>query len=77
MRNDTPGAGASCKLSCRREFIRGRGQSLCDSGCPDVRAGKIGNDISSKERRRHTPDQIIRKLTEGNKLLASGQEPHG
>jgi hypothetical protein len=50
---------------------------LCDSGCPDVRAGKIGNDISSKERRRHTPDQIIRKLTEGNKLLASGQEPHG
>ncbi|OBG70986.1 transposase [Mycobacterium sp. E1214] len=26
------------------------------------------------ERRRHTPDQIIRKLAEGNKLLASGQE---
>lgn len=25
-------------------------------------------------RRRHTPDQIIRKLTEGNKLLAAGQE---
>ena len=26
------------------------------------------------KRRRHTPDQIIRKLAEGNKLLASGQE---
>ena len=25
-------------------------------------------------RRRHTPDQIIRKLAEGNKLLASGAE---
>ena len=26
------------------------------------------------KRRRHTPDQIILKLVEGNKLLASGQE---
>jgi transposase-like protein len=26
------------------------------------------------KRRRHTPDQIIRKLTEGNKLLAGGAE---
>ena len=25
-------------------------------------------------RRRHTPDQIIRKLAEGNKLLGSGTE---
>ena len=25
-------------------------------------------------RRRHTPDQIIRKLAEGNKLLAGGTE---
>jgi transposase-like protein len=25
-------------------------------------------------RRRHTPDQIIRKLAEGNKLLADGME---
>jgi len=25
-------------------------------------------------RRRHTPDQIIRKLAEGNKLLAGGKE---
>ena len=28
--------------------------------------------MSSNKRRRHTPDQIIRKLAEGNKLLASG-----
>ena len=26
------------------------------------------------KRRRHTPDQIIRKLAEGNKLLAGGAE---
>ena len=30
--------------------------------------------MASNKRRRHTPDQIIRKLAEGNKLLASGQE---
>ena len=30
--------------------------------------------MTSKKRRRHTPDKIIRKLAEGNKLLASGQE---
>ena len=28
----------------------------------------------TKKRRRHTPEQIIRKLAEGNKLLAGGQE---
>lgn len=28
----------------------------------------------TKNRRRHTPDQIIRKLAEGNKLLAAGKE---
>ena len=28
----------------------------------------------SKKRRRHTPEQIIRKLAEGNKLLAAGQD---
>ena len=37
--------------------------------------------MTSKKRRRHTPDQIIRKLAEGNKLLASavgdGGGPHG
>ena len=30
--------------------------------------------MASNKRRRHTPDQIIRKLAEGNKLPASGQE---
>ena len=30
--------------------------------------------MTSKKRRRHTPGQIIRKLAEGNKQLASGQE---
>ena len=30
--------------------------------------------MTSKKRRRHTPDQIIRKLAEGNKLLGSGKE---
>lgn len=29
--------------------------------------------MTSHKRRRHTPDQIIRKLAEGNKLLATGQ----
>jgi putative transposase len=28
----------------------------------------------TKKRRRHTPDRIIRKLAEGNRLLATGQE---
>ena len=30
--------------------------------------------MSSRKRRRHTPEQIIRKLAEGNKLLAAGQD---
>ena len=30
--------------------------------------------MASNRRRRHTPAQIIRKLAEGNKLLASGEE---
>ena len=30
--------------------------------------------MTQNKRRRHTPDQIIRKLAEGNKLLASGQQ---
>src|SRR4029078_2859560 len=32
------------------------------------------NDMASNKRRRHTPDQIIRRLAEGNKLLGAGQE---
>ena len=31
-------------------------------------------DRTKPKRRRHTPDQIIRKLAEGNKLLAGGAE---
>ena len=30
--------------------------------------------MASNKRRRHSPDQIIRKLAEGNKLHAAGQE---
>ena len=30
--------------------------------------------MTTRKRRRHTPDQIIRKLAEGNKLLAGGAE---
>jgi len=30
--------------------------------------------MSKNKRRRHTPEQIIRKLAEGNKLLGSGKE---
>lgn len=29
--------------------------------------------MTSNKRRRHSPEQIIRKLAEGNKLLAGGQ----
>jgi putative transposase len=42
--------------------------------CPVFGQGRISNDMASNRRRRHTPDQIIRKLAEGNKLLGSGQE---
>ena len=34
-------------------------------------------DSTMTKRRRHTPDQIIRKLAEGNKLLAAGSELDG
>lgn len=30
--------------------------------------------MTNYKRRKHTPDQIIRKLAEGNKLLASGTQ---
>jgi len=38
---------------------------LCESVAPDW-----GEEDMTMTRRRHTPDQIIRKLAEGNKLLA-------
>ncbi len=31
-----------------------------------------GHERTEMSRRRHTPEQIIRKLAEGNKLLAGG-----
>jgi transposase-like protein len=47
-------------------------QSLCDS---DAREGrKKRNDMTSRKRRRHTPEQIIRKLDEGHRQLATGME---
>ena len=42
--------------------------------CPVCGQGRIDDDMASNKRRRHTPDQIIRKLAEGNKLLGAGQE---
>ena len=49
-------------------------QSLWDSVARVFGQEESINDMASNKRRRHTPDQIIRKLAEGNKLLASGQE---
>jgi transposase-like protein len=47
-------------------------QVLCDC---DAREGrKQHSTVTSRKRRRHTPDQIIRKLAEGHKLLAAGKE---
>ena len=59
---------------CDREVSPRSGPVVVRFCCPDVRAGRIDNDIASKKRRRHTPDRIIRKLAEGDKFLASGQE---
>ena len=47
-------------------------QSLWDSVARVFGQGRIDNDMASNKRRRHTPDQIIRKLAEGNKLLGTG-----
>ena len=45
-------------------------QVLCDC---DAREGrKQLSTMTSRKRRRHTPDQIIRKLAEGHKQLAGG-----
>ena len=44
---------------------------MCDC---DAREGrKQYSTVTVKKRRRHTPDQIIRKLAEGHKQLAAGQ----
>ena len=49
-------------------------QSLCGpvAWCSDKE--ESNNDMASNKRRRHIPDQIIRKLAEGNKLLGAGRE---
>ena len=46
-------------------------QVLCDC---DAREGRKQHSIMTRKRRRHTPDQIIRKLAEGHKQLAAGKE---
>lgn len=46
-------------------------QVLCDSHARNGR--KQYCTMTSKKRRRHTPDQIIRKLAEGHKQLAAGK----
>ena len=45
---------------------------LCDSNAPEW--ARRNMNTMTKKRRRHTPEQIIRKLAEGNKLLAGGQD---
>ena len=46
-------------------------QSLCDS---DACKGRKKRNDMTKKRRRHTPEQIIRKLEEGHRQLATGME---
>ena len=45
---------------------------MCDC---DAREGrKQRSTMTSRKRRRHTPDHIFRKLAEGHKQLAAGRE---
>ena len=46
-------------------------QVLCESDAREW-AGRKRITVTSRKRRRHTPDQIIRKLAEGHKQLAAG-----
>jgi putative transposase len=39
-----------------------------------VTGRKKHSTMTTNKRRRHTPDQIIRKLAEGHKLLAAGKD---
>ena len=45
---------------------------MCDSVARLSGKEESNNDMASNKRRRHTPDQIIRKLAEGHKQLAAG-----
>jgi putative transposase len=47
-------------------------QVLCD--CVAREGRKNHRTLPAKKRRRHTPDQIICKLAEGHKQLASGKD---
>ena len=47
-------------------------QMLCGSNAPEW--ARRNMNTMTKKRRRHTPEQIIRKLAESNKLLAGGQD---
>jgi transposase-like protein len=47
-------------------------QVLCDFVAREGREN--GSTMTSSKRRRHTPDQIIRKLAEVHKQLAAGKE---
>ena len=42
--------------------------TLCESDAPEW-----GEGDCTMKRRRHTPEQVIRKLAEGDKLLGQGQ----
>ena len=44
---------------------------MCDC---DAREGRKQRSTMTRKRRRHTPDQIIRKLAEGHRQLAVGTE---
>ena len=44
---------------------------MCDC---DAREGRKQHSTMTSKRRRHTPDQIIRKLAEGHKQLAAGKD---
>lgn len=41
---------------------------------PEIRVGRIDENMARNKGWRPTPDQIIQKLTEGNQLLVVGQE---
>src|SRR5664280_1046566 len=43
-------------------------QALCESDAPEW-----GEEDCTMKKRRHTPERLIRKLAEGEKLLAQGQ----
>lgn len=68
-RLDGPQPGQSSDAAGPTDVSPLRWSSGCGTLSPGLRARKINHDMVSNKRRRHTPDQIIRKLAEGNKLL--------